>query len=63
MTDIGASNGLLRQYYPKGVTDFTTLSQAELDAVAQELNDRPRRTLAWKTPRQALNGALVATTG
>ena len=57
------TNGLLRQYYPKGVTDFTTLSQGELDAVAQELNDRPRRTLAWKTPRQALNGALVATTG
>jgi transposase, IS30 family len=54
------TNGLLRQYYPKGVTDFRTLTQADLDAVALELNQRPRQTLAWKTPAQALNELLVA---
>ena len=56
------TNGLLRQYFPKGVTDFTTLTQADLDAVAHELNTRPRMTLAWKNPAQALNKLLVATT-
>jgi transposase, IS30 family len=55
------TNGLLRQYFPKGVTDFRTLTQADLDAVAAELNGRPRQTLAWKTPAQALNALLVAT--
>ena len=55
------TNGLLRQYFPKGVTDFGTLSQAELDAVAAELNGRPRETLNWQTPAEALDELLVAT--
>ena len=55
------TNGLLRQYFPKGVTDFRSISQDELDAVAAELNGRPRKTLQWKTPAEALNALLVAT--
>ena len=61
MTNIGASNGLLRQYFPKGVTDFRRISQTELDAVAVELNGRPRETLGWQTPAQTLNKHLGAT--
>lgn len=56
------TNGLLRQYFPRSTTDFRAISQAELDAVAAELNARPRKTLKWKTPAQALNEHLVATT-
>src|SRR5688572_18967770 len=55
------TNGLLRQYFPKGKTDFRTLSQANLDEVAAELNGRPRQTLEWQTPAEALNKLLVAT--
>lgn len=55
------TNGLLRQYFPKGVTDFHTVSDEELARVAHELNGRPRQTLGWKNPRQALNDLLVAT--
>ena len=61
MTNIGASNGLLRQYFPKGQTDFRQLSQDDLDAVARELNGRPRKTLNWQNPAEALNTVLVAT--
>jgi IS30 family transposase len=55
------TNGLLRQYWPKGA-DLTHLTMAECDNVALRLNTRPRETLKWQTPAQALNTALVATT-
>jgi IS30 family transposase len=47
------TNGLLRQYLPRQL-DFRTLTQADLDAIAQELNERPRQTLGFRTPSQAL---------
>lgn len=55
------TNGLLRQYWPKGA-DLQELTQAECDEVALRLNTRPRKTLDWQTPGQALNTRLVATT-
>jgi IS30 family transposase len=51
------TNGLLRQYLPRRL-DFRTLTQADFDAIAQELNERPRQTLKFKTPSQALAEAL-----
>jgi IS30 family transposase len=51
------TNGLLRQYFPKR-TEIAHYTQAELDAVAAELNGRPRQTLGWKTPSQALDEVL-----
>ena len=53
------TNGLLRQYFPKG-TDLSGHSREHLDAVAAELNARPRRTLGWKTPAEALDQVLAA---
>jgi len=55
------TNGLLRQYWPKGA-DLRALTQTECDDVALRLNTRPRMTLKWKTPAQVLNTRLVATT-
>jgi IS30 family transposase len=54
------TNGLLRQYFPKS-TDLSTYTQARLDAVARELNGRPRQTLGWMKPSDAL-ARIVAST-
>jgi len=53
------TNGLLRQYFPKS-TNLTAHSREHLQAVADELNSRPRKTLEWKTPAQALDEFLAA---
>ena len=51
------TNGLLRQYFPKG-TNLAVHSREHLDAVAAQLNARPRKTLGWRTPAQALQEEL-----
>ena len=51
------TNGLLRQYFPKGRT-LAHVTQAELDRVADQLNGRPRQTLGWRTPAEALTELL-----
>jgi IS30 family transposase len=52
------TNGLLRQYFPKG-TDLARWSAEELAAVAHALNSRPRKTLGWRTPAEAFNEHLL----
>jgi transposase, IS30 family len=52
------TNGLLRQYFPKG-TNLAAHSREDLDAAAAQLNSRPRKTLGWKTPAQALDEVLA----
>jgi IS30 family transposase len=52
------TNGLLRQYFPKG-TDFTAVTESQLDAVADELNDRPRKRLGFAKPTEELGNLLL----
>lgn len=51
------TNGLLRQYFPDG-TDLSTISQAELDRIARQMNERPRATLGFRTPAVTLSQLL-----
>ncbi|TWF90610.1 hypothetical protein FHX80_1325 [Streptomyces brevispora] len=51
------TNGLLRQYFPKG-TDLSRWNEKELEAVAASLNSRPRKTLDWRTPGEVLGEHL-----
>ena len=53
------TNGLLRQYFPKG-TDLNRHSASDVAAVAATLNRRPRKTLGWRTPSEAFNELLLS---
>jgi IS30 family transposase len=54
------TNGLLRQYFPKGI-DVSTYSQAKLNAVARRLNERPRKTLNFRTPAEMFRQSVAST--
>ena len=54
------TNGLLRQYFPRG-SDLSVFSQQRLDTVARQLNERPRQTLGWMTPSHRLAEVVAAT--
>jgi IS30 family transposase len=54
------TNGLLRQYFPNG-TELSTYSQAELNKVARQLNERPRKTLGFRTPADTLSAGVAMT--
>jgi IS30 family transposase len=51
------TNGLLRQYFPKG-TDLSGLTQAQLNVIAKEMNGRPRKTLNWRTPQETIDSII-----
>ena len=54
------TNGLLRQYLPKGI-DISTYSQLQLNAIARQLNERPRKTLGFHTPAQMFSERVAST--
>jgi len=54
------TNGLLRQYLPKGI-DISNYSQAQLNAVARQLNQRPRKTLGFRTPAEMFSQTVALT--
>ena len=54
------TNGLLRQYMPKGM-DISSFSQAQLNAIARQLNERPRKTLGFQTPAEMFSEAVAST--